>query len=107
MQKFIIRNMKSILKRPLITEKNTNLQDAQNVYVFEVSKDSNKIEIKNAVEKKFKVRVTNVRTIVVKGKRKEMLTRRGKFEGYRADRKKAFVTLHKEDSIDLFGTSDQ
>lgn len=99
--------MKSILKRPLITEKNTNLQDAQNVYVFEVGKDANKIEIKNAVEKKFKVRVTNVRTIIMKGKRKEMLTRRGKFEGYRADRKKAFVTLHKEDSIDLFGTSDQ
>lgn len=44
--------MKLILKRPLITEKNTNLQDARNVYVFEVTKNANKIEIKDAVEKK-------------------------------------------------------
>ncbi|MEB2330221.1 MAG: 50S ribosomal protein L23 [Ignavibacteriaceae bacterium] len=91
------------MKRPLITEKNTNLQDARNVYVFEVTKNANKIEIKDAVEKKFKVRVTNVRTLILKGKKKEMLTRRGRYEGYRADKKKAFVTLHKDDNIDFFG----
>ena len=95
---------KQILIRPLITEKNTTLQENLNKYVFEVTKDSNKIEIANAVEDKFKVRVTKVTTLVNKGKRKSQFTKRGRFEGYRADLKKAFVTLHKEDKIDFFGT---
>lgn len=97
--------MKSILVKPLITEKNTILQEQNNQYVFEVAKDANKIEIANAVEKKFKVRVTDVKTIVQKGKQKTHMSRRGRFTGYRADRKKAIVTLHKEDKIDLLGTN--
>lgn len=95
--------MKTILKKPFITEKNTLLQEKLNQYAFEVHKDANKIEIKNAVEKKFNVRVTDVRTIVVKGKRKSQFTKRGRFEGYRSDRKKAIVTLHSEDKIDFLG----
>ncbi|HRE40642.1 MAG TPA: 50S ribosomal protein L23 [Ignavibacteria bacterium] len=95
---------KQILIRPLITEKNTSLQEALNQYVFEVSKDSNRIEIAKAVADKFKVRVEGVKTAVIKGKRKSQFTKRGKFEGHRADLKKAFVTLHKEDKIDFFGT---
>lgn len=95
--------MKTILVRPLITEKNTALQETLNQYFFEVGKNSNKIEIANAVEKKFKVRVTKVRTMVSKGKKKSHMTRKGRFEGYRADRKKAIVTLHKEDKIDFLG----
>jgi large subunit ribosomal protein L23 len=96
--------MKRILIRPLITEKNTLQQEQQNKYAFEVAMDANKIEIARAVEKKFKVRVIGVRTGIAKGKKKTQLTKRGKFEGYRADRKKAFITLHKEDKIDLIGT---
>ena len=96
--------MKRILIRPLITEKNTLLQEQRNQYAFEVAKDANKIEIAAAVEKKFKVRVIGVRTSVAKGKKKSQFTRKGKFEGYRADRKKAVVSLHKEDKIDFLGT---
>ena len=95
--------MKTILVRPLITEKNTNLQESLNQYAFEVGRDSNKIEIAKAVEKKFNVRVQSVRTMVSKGKKKSQMTKKGRFEGYRADRKKAIVTLHKEDKIDFLG----
>jgi large subunit ribosomal protein L23 len=95
--------MKTILVRPLITEKNTLLQETLNQYSFEVGMDCNKIEISNAVEKKFNVRVEKVRTLVSKGKKKSQMTKKGRFEGYRADRKKAVVTLHKEDKIDFLG----
>ncbi len=98
--------MKRILLRPLITEKNTGLQEDQNKYAFEVVMDANKIEIARAVEKKFNVRVNNVRTLVMKGKSKSQMTRKGRFAGFRADRKKAIVTLHKEDKIDLLGTAE-
>lgn len=95
--------MKRVIIRPLITEKNTILQENLNQYAFEVVKDANKIEIAGAVEKKFNVRVVNVRTSVMKGKRKSSMTRKGRFEGFRPDRKKAVVTLHKDDKIDLIG----
>lgn len=95
--------MKRIIIRPLITEKNTVLQEVRNQYAFEVGIDANKIEIASAVEKKFKVRVKNVRTLVMKGKQKSAMTKKGRFTGFRADRKKAIVTLHKEDKIDLIG----
>ncbi len=96
--------MKTILIKPLITEKNTSLSENLNKYTFEVAKDSNKIEIAQAVEKRFKVRVLNVATVVAKGKAKSQFTKKGRFEGFRSDKKKAFVTLHKEDKIDFFGT---
>jgi len=95
--------MKTILVKPLITEKNTAIQELLNQYSFEVSRSCNKIEIARAIEKKFNVRVTNVNTLVLKGKRKSQMTKKGRFEGYRSDRKKAIVTLHKEDKIDFLG----
>lgn len=95
--------MKSVLIRPLITEKNTANQESLNKYAFEVNRDTNKIEIAKAVEKKFNVRVIGVNTITSKGKKKSQMTRKGRFEGYRADKKKAIVTLHKEDKIDFLG----
>lgn len=95
--------MKTILVKPLITEKNSTVQETLNQYAFEVGIDTNKIEIKKAVEKKFNVRVSKVRTIVSKGKKKSQMTKKGRFEGYRSDRKKAIVTLHKEDKIDFLG----
>ena len=97
--------MKRIIIRPLITEKNTGIQETKNQYAFEVGLDANKIEIAHAVAKKFNVRVENVRTLVMKGKQKALMTRKGRFTGYRADRKKAIVTLHKDDKIDLIGAA--
>lgn len=95
--------MRVILKRPLFTEKVTTLTDKNNQYAFEVNLDANKIEIANAVEKKFKVKVKNVKTIVHKGKSKSRLTRRGILEGDTGKKKKAYVTLEKDNKIDFFG----
>jgi large subunit ribosomal protein L23 len=99
-------NRKTIIIKPLITEKNTDLQEAKNQYVFEVAIDANKIEIRKEVENRFKVRVTNVKTLIRKGKSKTQFTKKGRFSGYSPDRKKAIVTLNKEDKIDLFGTAE-
>jgi large subunit ribosomal protein L23 len=93
--------MTGILKRPIVTEKITGLQDRRQ-FSFEVSLDANKIQIAQAVEKKFKVTVTSVRTMTVKGKRKTQLTRRGRFEGRKNTWKKAIVTLKEGDKIDYF-----
>ncbi len=96
--------MNSLLVRPLLTEKNTKLQEKRQ-YVFEVVKDSNRIEIKREIEKRFNVKVRSVRTVVVKGKIIGTLTKRGRFEGRRPKRKKAVVTLMEGYTIDLLGTA--
>lgn len=92
--------MVSILKRPIMTEKMNLLKDARQ-YAFEVPMDSNKIEITKAIEKKFKVKVTSVRTQKIKGKKKTQFRRKGRFEGRTRMWKKALVTLKEGDSIDL------
>jgi large subunit ribosomal protein L23 len=95
-----------ILIRPIVTEKFLKLQEEKKrQYAFEVAQDVNKIEIKNAVEKKFDVAVDQVRTLNSKGKTKQMNTRRGITKGKRPDVKKAIVTLREGDSIDFFGGS--
>ncbi len=93
--------MVGILRRPIITEKITALQEKRQ-YAFEVPLDANKIEIEKAVEKKFGVKVVGVRTMLVKGKRKTQLTRAGRFEGRTRRWKKAIVTLKEGDKIDYF-----
>jgi large subunit ribosomal protein L23 len=93
--------MISILKRPLVTEKMTALQD-KGQYAFEVDPGSNKITIARAVEKKFNVKVVSVRTITMKGKAKSQMTRRGRFAGRTAAWKKAIVTLKAGDKIEFF-----
>ena len=90
-----------VLRRPLVTEKVSGLQEKLNQYGFEVSTSANKHEIKRAVEERFKVRVKGVRTINVSGK----LKRLGRFSGLRPDWKKALVTLVEGDKIDLFETT--
>lgn len=89
-----------IIKRPILTEKMTTLGE-KHQYAFEVDTAANKIEIAKAIEKRFSVQVTSVRTISVHGKRKTQMTRRGRFEGYRPSWKKAIVTLAKGQSIEL------
>lgn len=88
---------RSILRKPLLTEKVAAAQDAHNQYAFEVDPLSNKIEIKRAVEKKYTVSVVGVQTMNVRGK----LKRLGRFEGRRPNWKKAIVTLKKGESIEL------
>ncbi|MBI5214795.1 MAG: 50S ribosomal protein L23 [Ignavibacteriae bacterium] len=90
-----------IIYRPIVTEKSTQLQD-KGIYAFEVDPVANKIEIARAVQKKFNVKVENVRTMNYKGKTKTQLTRRGRFSGKTAHFKKAVVTLKAGDKIDFF-----
>lgn len=82
----------------MVTEKVTRLQEKLNQYVFEVDPESGKIDIKKAVEERFKVHVKSVRTITLPGKIKRM----GRFSGRRPDRKKAVVTIAKDEKIELF-----
>lgn len=82
-----------ILIRPLVTEKLTRLQ-TQGHYAFEVAKDANKIQIRLAVEARYPgVQVQEVRTMIVRGKRKRQFTRKGLLEGRKPAYKKAIVTL--------------
>jgi large subunit ribosomal protein L23 len=85
----------SIIHKPLLTEKSTNLNQF-NQYSFVVAKDSNVFEIRNAIEKIFKVKVTKVNTSILRGKVK---TFKGSI-GYRKDSKKAIVTLAEGNTID-------
>ncbi|MCA9711092.1 MAG: 50S ribosomal protein L23 [Myxococcales bacterium] len=88
-----------IILRPIITEKSADQQSMDNQYCFEVAKHANKIEIRKAVEMVFGVRVMGVRTQVVRGD----LRRVGQFWGKKRSWKKAVVSLHPDDSIDLYG----
>ena len=85
----------SIIKKPITTEKSTNLQQF-NQYTFMVSKDSNSHEIKQAVEQIFKVKVLKINTSILRGKVK---TFKGN-TGYRNNIKKAIVTLREGNTID-------
>lgn len=91
-----------IIQRPLLTEKITNLAELNNQYAFEIVKNINKIEIKKAIEKRFNVTVLSVRTMLVRGKKRKM----GRFEGKRAQWKKAIVSLKEGDTIDFVEGSD-
>jgi large subunit ribosomal protein L23 len=92
--------MREILRRPLVTEKMTVLQEKRQ-YAFEVDPEANKVEIARAIEKKFNVVVESIRTMVHKGKAKTQLTRRGRFAGRTAHWKKALVTLKEGDKIEF------
>ena len=101
-----------IIKRPLLTEKGTTLKetggrpdddigDPEQVaaqLLFEVARDANKVEIRNAVEKLWNVQVTKVRTSVVRGKEKRM----GRFVGKRSNWKKAIVTIAAGQTVEFF-----
>jgi len=95
--------MKTILIRPLITEKMTEITERENKYGFIVDYNANKIEIAKAVEKKFNVNVLAVNTIRNKGKTRTQFTRRGRFTGRTPRFKKAIVTLKEGQTIDLLG----
>jgi large subunit ribosomal protein L23 len=87
-----------VVRRPLITEKANIDKERRNTFHFEVPVIVDRQEIKEAIEKVFKVHVEDVRTMIVRGKEKRM----GRFVGKRASWKKAIVTLKAGDTIDIF-----
>ena len=95
----------SIIIRPILSEKGTMLSEALNQYVFEVEKQCNKLEIKDAIEDKFRVTVKKVATMNFKGKVKNMTIRSNghvlRTRGNRSSWKKAIVTLEKGSTIDI------
>ncbi len=88
-----------VLLAPRMTEKSTQIGESSNQYVFKVTSDSNKSEIKAAVEKLFEVTVESVRVVNVKGKTKSFKARAGK----RNDWKKAYVRVQEGQVIDFLG----
>ncbi len=93
-----MKEIHQIIRRPLVTEKSTQQKETHNQYIFEVQREANKIEIQKAVERLFKVKVIQVRTMNVLGKVKRL----GRKYGKRPDWKKAIVTLKEGDRIEFF-----
>ena len=106
-----MRSPEAVIKRPLLTEKGTRLKETgggpdgelepdalRPQLLFEVARDANKVEIRNAVEKLWNVDVVSVRTSVVRGKEKRM----GRFIGKRSNWKKAVVTIAAGQNIEFF-----
>ena len=84
-----MKDIYQVIKRPMVTEKNTRQKEAFNQVAFEVDRRANRSEVKQAVEKLFKVKVLRVNLMQVEGKKKKV----GRFLGQKADWKKALVRL--------------
>lgn len=82
-------NLYEVVRRPIVTEKGLTKKEAENTLTFEVHPDANKVQVRQAIEKIFKVKVADVRTLNNEGK----LRRRGRYAGYRSDWKKVYVKL--------------
>ena len=91
-------NLYEVIQRPLVTEKGVAKKDYERTLCFQVHPEANKTQVKAAVEKLFKVKVDEVRTATFEGK----LRRRGRFSGYRADWKKAYVKLKAGEKVPDF-----
>lgn len=94
---------KTILIKPLITEKSDALSEGSNQYTFLVNKKANKIEIKKAIEKTYNVAVASVNTAIIPGKSKSRNTKAGVIKGRVSSYKKAFVKLADNEVLDFFG----
>ncbi len=95
-----MRDPKEVIVARLVSEKGVLMKERDNKYIFRVAVNANKHEVKRAVEELFKVHVTDVSTMVVRGKTKRFGFRRE--EGRRPNWKKAVVTLKKEEKIEAF-----
>ncbi|MCF7847372.1 MAG: 50S ribosomal protein L23 [Kiritimatiellales bacterium] len=93
-----MKNSYDVVKKILLTEKGTRLSEEQNKYLFRVDPKANKVEIRAAVEELFKVRVMAVNTMRRKGKKKRERTAN---YGMTAAWKRAVVTVHEDDKINL------
>lgn len=94
--------MHQVLISPLITEKMTNITADKGKYGFLVNPKANKIQIAKAIEEKFNVHVTDVKTITHQGKTKTQFRKSGRFTGKTAKYKKAIITLKEGEKIELF-----
>lgn len=94
---------KTVLIKPLITEKSEGLTDNLGQYSFIVDKSANKIEIRKAVERMYSVNVASVNTAIMPGKSKSRNTRSGVIKGRVSPYKKAMITLAEGEEIDFFG----
>ncbi len=86
------------LKSPYVTEKTNLIKDAENKFCFKVDKNTNKTEVKKAVEKIFSVKVEKIGILNMQGKKKRL----GKSEGKKPSWKKAIITIKKGDKIGIF-----
>lgn len=91
-------NAYDVIKRPLLTEKSTQLKESWNQYCFEVDSRADKVDIKNAIENLFKVKVSGIKTMQYMGKVRRM----GRNAGRTKNWKKAIVTLKEGMKIELF-----
>jgi len=92
-----MKEMYSVLKKPLLTEKGAFLKESQNKILVEVAPEANKLEIKKAIEEIFKVKVEKVSTVRTQGKMRTY----GRFRGRRPERKKAIITLKKGEKLNF------
>lgn len=92
-----MNNYRDIIKAPIITEKSADLVQNKNTITFSVATDANKVQIKQAVEKIFNVKVESVNTVNVKPKKKRV----GRYTGKTNKVKKAIVKLREGSSIEL------
>ncbi|MDD2523413.1 MAG: 50S ribosomal protein L23 [Endomicrobiia bacterium] len=90
-------DIRTVIKKPLITEKSSIMKEKENKYTFVVDKDANKYQIKQAVEVLFNVKVKSVHTCIFAGKAKRM----GAHEGYKSDWKKAIIKLQEGQEISV------
>ncbi|WP_394832413.1 50S ribosomal protein L23 [Pendulispora rubella] len=95
-------NPEQVIRRPIVLTEKSNLLRAQNQVIFEVSRNANKIQIRNAVEKLFNVNVVSVNTLLVRGKERRMGRGHARMQNW----KKAMVTLKEGETIDFFDSSE-
>jgi large subunit ribosomal protein L23 len=98
---------RSILIKPIISEKSEKLTSKGNQYTFVVDKKANKLEIKKAVEIMFTTNVVAVNTVIVPAKLKSRNTRSGVVRGSISAYKKAYVTLAEGEELDIYGSSEE
>lgn len=96
-----MKDPREVVVEPVLTEKALRLKDEANQYIFVVDRNANKIQVKNAIEKRFSVKVDSIRTVNVKGKPRQRFTRRGRVTGFTASYKKAYITLVEGDTLEF------
>ena len=98
-----MRQSENLIK-PNVSEKSNRLSEKKNTYAFRVGRKANKLEIKQAVESFYNVKVEDVHTMVVPRKAKNRMTKAGYIQGSKPAYKKAYVTVADGETIDFYGT---
>ncbi len=93
-----MKSNKDIISQAILSEKSTIIKEKENKYIFKVNPLANKHEIRHAIETAFGVKVTDIKTVNVKGKTKRL----GRFEGKRSSWKKAIIRLKEGNTIEIF-----